>query len=120
MKWNKLYTTSCNYFCSLLQFFMFRCIYGQCIMLYTKKKYKMWVYFSGPGISGCTHFGYINKGCGFPEVDPSCLPEACTSIIYDGVYVDLSYHVFGDPCTCTDNKIIMGNITSITKINIYI
>lgn len=52
--------------------------------------------FSGPGIAACNHPGFMNKECGLPEVDVSCIPEACTSIIYDGVFVDLNYHVFGD------------------------
>jgi len=76
--------------------------------------------FSGPGIAACNHPGFMNKECGLPEVDVSCIPEACTSIIYDGVFVDLNYHVFGDPCTCTNEKRVIGNITNITKINIYI
>jgi len=62
----------------------------------------------------------MNTECCLPEVEPSGLPEACTSIAYDGVFVDLNYHVFGDPCTCTNDKKVLGNITNITKINIYL
>jgi len=72
--------------------------------------------FSGPGIAGCNYLGYINKQCGFPELDASCLPEACTSIIYDGVFVDLTYNVFGNKSDWESNKKILGNITNITKL----
>jgi len=42
--------------------------------------------FTGPEIAACTYLGYVKEDCGFPGIDVSCLPEACTSIIYDGVY----------------------------------
>ncbi|XP_029346528.1 uncharacterized protein LOC100158692 isoform X2 [Acyrthosiphon pisum] len=60
----------------------------------------------GPGIAGCNHLGFMNTECGLPEIDVSCFPEACTSIIYDGVFVNLNYHVFGDPCSCNAKKVI--------------
>ncbi|CAI6353041.1 unnamed protein product [Macrosiphum euphorbiae] len=64
----------------------------------------------GPGIAGCNHLGFMNTECCSPEVEASGLPEPCTSIVYDGVFVDLNYHVFGDPCTCTNDIKVLENL----------
>ncbi|XP_060856473.1 uncharacterized protein LOC132934214 [Metopolophium dirhodum] len=69
----------------------------------------------GPGVSACTYLGYVYEDCGLPDVDVSCIPEACTSIIYDGVFVDLNYHVFGDPYTRTNDKKIIDNLDKTLK-----
>ncbi|XP_060859529.1 uncharacterized protein LOC132936780 isoform X2 [Metopolophium dirhodum] len=69
----------------------------------------------GPGIAGCNYLGYINKQCGFPELDASCLPEACTSILFDGIFVDLNYHVFGNSCLCESNQKIIDGLDKTLK-----
>eukprot|EP00102_Acyrthosiphon_pisum_P022263 XP_016659473.1 PREDICTED: uncharacterized protein LOC107883628 isoform X3 [Acyrthosiphon pisum] len=51
----------------------------------------------GPGIPACTYLGYVHEDCpSIPDDDVSSIPEACTSLIYNGVYVDINYHIFGD------------------------
>ncbi|XP_060860286.1 uncharacterized protein LOC132937480 [Metopolophium dirhodum] len=69
----------------------------------------------GPGIAACNHPGFMNAECGLLEVDISSIPDACTSIIYDGVFVDLNYHVYGDPCACTHAKRVIDNLDKILK-----
>ncbi|XP_060860287.1 uncharacterized protein LOC132937481 [Metopolophium dirhodum] len=69
----------------------------------------------GPGIAACNHPGFMNAECGLPEVDISSIPDACTSIIYDGVFVDLNYHVYGDPCACRNEKKVIDNLDKILK-----
>ncbi|XP_026819366.1 uncharacterized protein LOC113558038 [Rhopalosiphum maidis] len=57
---------------------------------------------NGIGISACGFYGARAEDCGLSDVPISKIPVNCLSIFFDGVTVDLRYHV-GVPCMCNPN-----------------
>ncbi|XP_026819410.1 uncharacterized protein LOC113558094 [Rhopalosiphum maidis] len=55
----------------------------------------------GPGISSCCYHGDLQTVCGFPPVPISNVPLECTSLVYDGAYINL-YHYVCDNITNGD------------------
>jgi len=80
-------------------------------------KFEFFCWFSGLGISGCTFMGFENDACDTPDIKINEIPDECSSVLYFMITVDLRYHVFGDSCSCDENKKFLGKITKIYKYN---
>jgi hypothetical protein len=66
--------------------------------------------FLGIGISACVFYGGRAADCGLSDFPITKVPDTCLSIFFDGVTVDLKYHV-GLPCGCSSNFDRLGSIT---------
>ncbi|XP_025198334.1 uncharacterized protein LOC112596767 [Melanaphis sacchari] len=71
----------------------------------------------GVGISACCFDGGRAKRCSLSDVQISKTPETCTAIFYDGVYVDLKYHVYvlDEPGQIIEDDKTLVNLDKILK-----
>jgi len=83
------------------------------IQMKNKIRYEFIVWFLlflGIGISACGFYGARAEDCGLSDVPITKAPATCLSIFFDGVNVDLRYHI-GLPCMCRPNLNQLGSIT---------
>ncbi|KAL4134923.1 hypothetical protein QTP88_006605 [Uroleucon formosanum] len=65
-----------------------------------------------PGQSACSYYYYVNEICRVPGVELSEIPDKCTSIFVNEVYVDFNNDVI---CQCKYNQNILDKVLAFSK-----